>query len=44
VIEAEDSVPIDTGTTRMIVVLAQAPTPCEHVYVDAEEVGQPVRV
>ena len=35
---------INTGPTRMIVVLAQAPTPCEHVYVDPEEVGEPVRV
>jgi mannose-6-phosphate isomerase-like protein (cupin superfamily) len=35
---------INTGATRMIVVLAQAPTPCEHVYVDPDDVGEPVRV
>lgn len=35
---------VNTGTTRMIVVLAQAPTPAEHVYVDPEEVGEVGRV
>lgn len=35
---------INAGATRMIVILAQAPTPCEHVYVDPEEVGEPTRV
>lgn len=35
---------INTGGSRMIVVLAQAPTPCEHVYVDPEEAGELVRV
>ncbi|MBI3458220.1 MAG: cupin domain-containing protein [Candidatus Rokubacteria bacterium] len=35
---------INTGTARMIVVLVQAPTPCEHVYVGPEEVGEPLRV
>lgn len=28
----------------MIVVLTQAPLPREHVYVDPEEVAEPVRV
>ncbi len=35
---------INTGSERMIVVLAQAPTPCDHVYVDPAEIGEPVRV
>jgi len=35
---------INTGTRRMIVVLAQAPTPCEHVYVEPVEASQLVRV
>lgn len=35
---------INTGQTRMIVVLTQTPTPYEHVYVDPEEAGEPVRV
>lgn len=35
---------INTGATRMIVLLVQAPVPCEHVYVDPEEVGEPARV
>lgn len=35
---------INTGGSRMIVVLAQAPTPCEHVYVDPVDVAELVRV
>lgn len=35
---------LNTGTTRMIVVLVQAPTPCEHVYVEPVDVAQLTRV
>jgi quercetin dioxygenase-like cupin family protein len=35
---------LNTGARRMIVVLVQTPLPCEHVYVDPDEVGEPVRV
>lgn len=35
---------INTGAERMIVVLVQAPTPCEHVYVDRTELGEPIPV
>ena len=30
----------NTGKTNMIVVLAQTPLPCEHVYIRPEEIGE----